>query len=81
MPTVELFGGLRDGVGGAKSVSIEGTTIRELLNNLATEYPSMRERIDQGIAVAVDGVIYRDDRDQPIPESAQVVLMHRIAGG
>jgi len=81
MPMVELFGGLREAVDGAKSVSVEGATIRELLNNLAAEYPPMRERIDQGIAVAVDGVIYRDDRDQPIPEGAEVVLLTRIAGG
>ncbi len=81
MPKVELFGGLRDAVGGAKSVRVEGTTIREMLQNLAREYPPMQERIDQGIAVAVDGVIYRDDRDQSIPEGAQVVLLTRIAGG
>ena len=81
MPKVELFGGLRDAVDGAKSVSVEGVTIRELLQNLAREYPPMQERIDQGIAVAVDGVIYRDDRDQPIPKGAEVVLLTRIAGG
>jgi len=81
MPKVELFGGLRDAVDGAKSVSVEGKTIRELLQNLARKYPPMQERIDQGIAVAVDGVIYRDDRDQPIPKGAEVVLLTRIAGG
>jgi molybdopterin converting factor small subunit len=81
MPEVELFGGLRDAVDGAKSVQVEGTTIRELLQNIAREYPSLRQRIDQGIAVAIDGDIYRDDREQPIPEGAEVVLLPRIAGG
>ena len=32
-------------------------------------------------AVAIDGVIYRDDWTQRIPEDAQVVLIPRIAGG
>ena len=35
MPDVELFAGLRDAVAGAKSVQVEGTTIRELLQNIA----------------------------------------------
>ena len=81
MPEVELSGGLRDAVDGARSVSVEGKTISELLQNLAREYPPMRERIGQGIAVAIDGVIYRDDWDQPIPEGAEVALLSRIAGG
>jgi molybdopterin converting factor small subunit len=81
MPEVRLFGGLRDAVDGAESVRVDGTTIHELLQNLAREYPTMRERIEQGIAVAIDGVIYRDNWEQPIPEGAEVVLLTRIAGG
>lgn len=81
MPEVELFGGLRDAVNGAESIRVDGTTIHELLQNLVLEYPTMRERIDQGIAVAIDGVIYRDNWEQPIPEGAEVVLLTRIAGG
>lgn len=81
MPEVRLFGGLRDAVDGAESVWVEGKTIRELLQNLGREYPLMCERIDQGIAISIDGTIYRDDRDQPIPEGAEVVLLFRIAGG
>jgi molybdopterin synthase sulfur carrier subunit len=81
MYEVELFGGLRDSVGGAKTVSAEGATISELLQNLSKKYPPMRERINQGIAVAIDGVIYRDDHEQPIPKGAEVVLLTRIAGG
>lgn len=81
MPEVRLFGGLRDAVDGAESVQVEGSTIRELLQNLGREYPSMRERIGQGVAISIDGVIYRDDREQPIPEGAEVGLLSRIAGG
>ncbi|MDZ7643281.1 MAG: MoaD/ThiS family protein [Woeseiaceae bacterium] len=81
MPEVQLFGGFRDAVDGAESVRVEGATIRELLQNLGREYPRMRERIDQGVAIAIDGTIYRDDRDQPIPEGAEVGLLPRIAGG
>jgi len=81
MPEVRLFGSLRDAVDGAESVRVDGATIRELLQSLGREYPRMRERIGQGIAVSIDGVIYRDDWDQPIPEDAEVGLLLRIAGG
>jgi molybdopterin synthase sulfur carrier subunit len=81
MPEVRLFGGLREAADGAESVEVEGTTIRELLNNLGRKYPLMRKRINRGIAVSIDGTIYRDDWDQPIPEGAEVGLLVRIAGG
>ena len=81
MPKVQVFGGLRDAVDGAESIRVEGTTVRELLQNLSREYPPMRQRIDQGIAVAIDGVIYRDDWEQQIPEGVEVGLLSRIAGG
>jgi molybdopterin converting factor small subunit len=81
MLDVELAAGLRDAVGGAKSVQVEGKTIRELLRNIARDYPSLHKRIEQGIAVAIDGNIYRDDWDQPIAAGAEVMLLTRIAGG
>jgi molybdopterin converting factor small subunit len=52
-----------------------------LLQNIAREYPSLHKRIEQRVAVAIDGNIYRDDWDQQIPEGAEVVLLSRIAGG
>jgi molybdopterin converting factor small subunit len=81
MPVIELVAGLRDAVEGAKSVQVEGTNVRELLQNIAREYPSLHKRIEQGVAVAINGVIYRDDWDQQIPEGAEVMLLSRIAGG
>ena len=44
-------------------------------------FPDMAEEVDNGVAVAIDGVIYRDDWTQPIPRDAQVSVMPRIAGG
>ena len=81
MPEVRLFGGLRELADGAESVTVEGRTVRELLENLGRKYPLLRARIGQGIAVSIDGDIYRDDRDQPIPVGAEVGLLPRIAGG
>ena len=80
MPEVRLFGGLREAADGAESIQLEGTTIRELLEDLARKYPNLRDRI-KSIAVSIDGTIYRDDWEQPIPEDAEVGLLVRIAGG
>ena len=78
---VSLNGALRSGVGGAASIEIEAATIAELLNKLIERYPDMSAHLDKGIAVAIDGVVFRDDWTQKIPAGAEVFLMPRIEGG
>ena len=39
------------------------------------------DELDAGIAVAINGEMYRDDRDVAIPENAEVFLLPRIPGG
>lgn len=81
MHRVELSASLRELAGGAASVQIEADTIRELLRKLIERYPRMAARIDEGIAVSVNGEIFRDDQSQRIPEGAEVFLLPRIQGG
>lgn len=78
---VALSGPLRDAVGGLASIELEAKTIRELLTRLVDRYPKIDEHMEQGIAVAIDGTIYRDSWDTPIPEGSEVYLLPRIAGG
>lgn len=78
---VELNGSLRDGAGGAAGLDIEAETIAELLERLVERYPDMQRHLDNGIAVAIDGEVYRDDWTVAIPRDAEVVLLPRIAGG
>jgi len=78
---VQLSASLREFAGGAASITIEAATIRELLRKLVERYPRMQRRVDEGIAVSVNGEIYRDDRNQQIPEGAEVFLLPRIQGG
>ena len=35
----------------------------------------------RGVAVAIDGQIYRDDWFRPIPPGSEVVILPRMAGG
>jgi molybdopterin converting factor small subunit len=81
MLEVSLSGSLQDACDGAASIEIEARTIRELLGKLVERHPRLQSRIDEGVAVSVDGEIYRDNRDLVIPEGAEVFLLPRIQGG
>ena len=81
MLEVSLSGSLRDAADGAASISVEAASIRELLRKLVERYPRMQRRIDEGVAVSINGEIYRDNWGEPIPEGAEVFLLPRIQGG
>ena len=81
MHDVSLTGDLRDAADGAASVPIEAATIRELLRKLVERYPKMQAKVDAGVAVSINGEIYRDNWGEPIPDGAEVFLLPRIAGG
>jgi len=81
MLRVSLTGSLCDATDGADSIEVEAVTIRELLRKLVERYPRLQTHIDGGIAVSVNGDIYRDNRDLAIPANAEVFLLPRIQGG
>lgn len=62
-------------------VEIEARTIRELLNKIVERYPRMNQHLEAGIAVSIDGEIYRDDWAIEIPANSEVFLLPRIQGG
>ncbi|MDA0979228.1 MAG: MoaD/ThiS family protein [Proteobacteria bacterium] len=78
---VSLSGPVREAADGLASIEIEASTIRELLERLTDRYPKMARQMEQGIAVSINGTIYRDSWNTPIPEDAEVYLIPRIAGG
>lgn len=81
MATVRLWGGLADATGGVTEVELRAETIRELFRLLAERFPALEPRIEEGLAVSIDGDIYRDSWQQPLPPNAEVYVMPRIAGG
>ena len=81
MLEVQLTGLLQDAADGAVSVSVTAGTIRELLRKLVERYPAMQARIDEGVAVSINGEIYRDNWSEPIPADAEIFLLPRIQGG
>ena len=78
---IDLSSPLRAAADGMGSFNVEARTIHELLQRLVERYPGMQKHIDQGVAVAIDGTIYRDDRSIEIPEHSEVYILPRIEGG
>ena len=81
---------LRPITGGKNEVSVDGTTLREVLANLESAHPGMRERLfdDAGalrrfvnIFVADDDVRFLQGLDTPVPEGQTVSIVPAVAGG
>jgi molybdopterin synthase sulfur carrier subunit len=77
---VNLWSGMRRFVGDDLTVEVEAETIGEMLDALVAAHPALKPVIDQGVSVAVDGEIHQG-RHVPIPQGAEVFLMHRLKGG
>ena len=68
-------------LGGKDPVEIEASTIRQLLTTLVEQYPRMQAHLDEGVAIAIEGEIYRDNWDRVISPGSEVFLIPRIQGG
>lgn len=78
---IHLWGALRPFAGGAEKIEMNAGTIRELFRMLTEKYPGMEPHIKRGIAVSINGQIYRDQWDTLLPEGAEIYLLQRIPGG
>ena len=81
MVRVTFTSSFRSALDGAGHLELEASTIGDLLNALAAQYPAMQRHLDEGIAIAIDGEIYRDNWGVLIPTDSEVYLMPRIPGG
>ena len=81
MADIHLWGALRPAAGGASVVQVNARTIRELFRKLEENYPGMAPHIARGVAVSINGRIYRDTWEQELPEGAEIYLLPRIQGG
>ncbi|UCI07218.1 MoaD/ThiS family protein [Mesorhizobium sp. B1-1-8] len=81
MVEVTLWGSLGTLAGGQSKVEVEARDIRELFRKLAEQYPGLEPYIEKGIAVSIDGVIYRDTWGKKLPPGAEIFLLPRLAGG
>ena len=89
MTTVRIPPTLRPSVGGERQVPAQGDTVRELLDDLTSRFPALREQLveDDDIApfvnVYVEGEDVRtlDGIETPVRYGSTVILLPAMAGG
>jgi sulfur-carrier protein len=87
--TVRIPPILRPDAGGNRNVEVRGDTVREVLDGLLAEYPSLRDRVYDGdelpqfLNVFVDGSDVRlfDGLETKVEDGATVILLPAVAGG
>lgn len=79
--TVSFMSSFRPALDGAESLDIEANTLRELMRRLLEQYPRLQHHLDEGIAIAINGEIYRDNWNVEIQDGSEVFLLSRIQGG
>jgi molybdopterin converting factor small subunit len=67
--------------GGITEFLVDATTIREMLTLLGEAHPELRSVLERGVAVAVNGTIYRGAFLTKIPDGSEVYLLPPVAGG
>jgi cysteine synthase B len=90
MARVRIPPTLRDAVGGAREVEASGSTLRDLLSDLAERFPTLgRQVLADGSDLAPFVNVYVDNEDvrtlegldTPLGENATVILLPAMAGG
>jgi sulfur-carrier protein len=90
MPTVKLPTQLREAAGGQSAVSVQGSTVGEVLAGLFDAHGELRDRLSDGdgglrrfVNVYVDGedIRFGDGLETPVDERQEVQILPAVAGG
>ncbi len=87
MPTVYIPTLLQAVTGGKSAVEVDGTTVRQVIDNLEQAYPGIRDRLmEQGklrpnISVAVDGEVTPMGLLETVGSLSEVHFVAAIKGG
>ena len=79
--TVQLYGSLTQFTGGAASVEVQASTLRDVFREILAKHPGLGEDLDGRVSVSVDGRIYTESLFQPVGPENEIILLPRIAGG
>jgi molybdopterin synthase sulfur carrier subunit len=87
LPVVGIPSLLRDLTQGQRSVSVEGDTVRQVIENLERLYPGIKDRLCDGdrlrpsISIVVDGHTSALKLRHRLYESSEVHFVISISGG
>ncbi len=78
---------MRNLTGGEANITLPGTTVREVIDNLESRYPGMKERLCEGgrlkpgIAVYINGLLSRGSVLERVDADAEIHFLPAIGGG
>jgi sulfur-carrier protein len=90
MTKVRIPPTLRPATGGDREVEAHGQTVREVIDDLVSRYPSLRGQLLDGadelapfvnVYVGQEDVRTLEGLDTPVREGATVILLPAMAGG
>jgi molybdopterin synthase sulfur carrier subunit len=87
MPTVIVPALLRQLTNGQERVTVRGTTVRQVVEDLERQFPGIKthliedEDLKSGIAVSIDGEMAVGGLLDPVKETSEVFFLPAIGGG
>jgi sulfur-carrier protein len=88
--TVKIPTQLRSSAGGASEAQVEGTTVREVLDDLCERFEGLGERIcdDEGslrrfvnVYLSGEDIRFLDGLDTEVADGAELTILPAVAGG
>ncbi|MGA9868225.1 MAG: MoaD/ThiS family protein [Acetobacteraceae bacterium] len=62
-------------------MEVKARTFLSLVRELDARFPGLGSRVEEGMAIAIDGVIYQDAYDAKLDDGSEIYLIPKIAGG
>ena len=82
MSVVRIPPTLRTDTGGEREVIAEGETVRELLDDLMSRFPTLAGKLEYAnVYVCGEDIRTRDGFETPVSERDTVILLPAMAGG
>jgi sulfur-carrier protein len=87
LPTLWIPAPLRDLTQGKSSVAVSGSTVREAIENLDSQFPGIKDRLCENdrvrpnISVFVDGNVSHLKLRETLEETSEVHFVIAISGG
>jgi sulfur-carrier protein len=66
---------------GRTELDVGARTFRQLVRELDERFPGLGKQVEEGMAIAIDGVIYQDAYAAALNEESEIYLIPKIAGG
>ena len=87
MPTVVIPPLMRKLTSGEANIALPGATVREVIDNLESRHPGMKERLCEadrlkpGIAIYINGLLTRGSLLERVDTDAEIHFLPAIGGG